>query len=634
MIRLVLWVVVLSTGATWLSHQLRQAITTRLIAAQVVVVGRRFGFEGTTPVVHDVQIFQRGHHLTARRVRIPRWGEAVLEGVVAHEAALGLVGHAYLDQVEVRRAACGLEVRAIGGQVEVERAPAPGGAAPEPVLAGAESSLGHALCRLEAHAVRIHPAGPEGWPTGVVDGQWTPGLISLVLHPDAGGQLALDLPLDRGWVHARAEQLPLSLLPGPLTGTLTGEVSVIQGPTLTAGGHLRWQGGFHHPAVAPEPLADLDVRADFTGHYTPDVALELPHLRVRTGALDTHLQVLVEGGSPVPDRGKTPRKDSTFLPKLQLRATMAPVDCQAAWQSLPRALTGPLAGARLSGRITPRLSLFLPTADPFKLRLDLSLGDGGCHVDALNIPPEAWPPAQSAGPRDDVAWLLEPFTRRVPEATRPVEVGPGTPGYLSIDHMPRFVVDAAIVSEDPAFGPGHALDLGLIRRALMFNLDRGRFVYGGSTIPQQLVKNLYLTRDKTLARKVQEALIALRVAQRVPARRILELYLNCIEFAPNVYGIQAAARHYFGKPVGHLTPKEATFLAITKPNPRYADSMRRRGRTPDTEHFREYMRRILQRLVDRGTLTPAALEAAHPLEVVWPRHHSDAGPFLRVPIRP
>ena len=99
----------------------------------------------------------------------------------------------------------------------------------------------------------------------------------------------------------------------------------------------------------------------------------------------------------------------------------------------------------------------------------------------------------------------------------------------------------------------------------MFNVDRRAFVYGGSTIPQQLVKNLFLTREKTVARKVQEALIALRLAAAVPSSRILELYLNCIEFAPDVYGIGPAARYYFGVSPAGLTPRQAAFLAKRAP---------------------------------------------------------------------
>ena len=82
---------------------------------------------------------------------------------------------------------------------------------------------------------------------------------------------------------------------------------------------------------------------------------------------------------------------------------------------------------------------------------------------------------------------------------------------------------------------------------LFRSLERGRFVYGGSTISQQLVKNLFLTRQKNISRKIEEAIITWKMEEVVSKDRIMELYLNCIEFGPNIYGIRHAAQHYFGK---------------------------------------------------------------------------------------
>ena len=117
----------------------------------------------------------------------------------------------------------------------------------------------------------------------------------------------------------------------------------------------------------------------------------------------------------------------------------------------------------------------------------------------------------------------------------------------------------------------------LVKRAMSMNIQRGWFVYGGSTITQQLVKNLYLSREKTLGRKLEEAIIVWQMEQSLEKEKILELYLNCIEFGEHVYGIRAAAKAYFNKEVRELTPLEGAFIMATKPKPRYAWSIYKKG---------------------------------------------------------
>ena len=102
---------------------------------------------------------------------------------------------------------------------------------------------------------------------------------------------------------------------------------------------------------------------------------------------------------------------------------------------------------------------------------------------------------------------------------------------------------------------------------MRLDLQHQRYVYGGSTITQQLVKNLILDRRKTLKRKFHELLIADRVYQKVPKSRVLELYVNVIEFGPGVYGIKEAADFYFQKTPSKLSVNEAIFLAMLKPDP-------------------------------------------------------------------
>ena len=137
-----------------------------------------------------------------------------------------------------------------------------------------------------------------------------------------------------------------------------------------------------------------------------------------------------------------------------------------------------------------------------------------------------------------------------------------------------------IIGEDSRFWTHHGVDpaelsdaLGLDRsrgaaataRALWERRDRVR---GASTITQQLAKNLYLSPSRSVARKLKEAITALRLELALPKRRILELYLNVVEWGPGVWGADAASRRYFGMPASRLTPEQAAALAATLPHPR------------------------------------------------------------------
>lgn len=131
-------------------------------------------------------------------------------------------------------------------------------------------------------------------------------------------------------------------------------------------------------------------------------------------------------------------------------------------------------------------------------------------------------------------------------------------------HLRRAVVEA----EDGNFYRHHGIDLHEVRESLKKNMRKKRFARGFSTITMQVVKNLYLTRQKTLTRKILEILLALKMEQALSKDRILEIYLNSVEWGKGVYGAEAAARRYFKKSALSLSPDEAAFLAAILPNPR------------------------------------------------------------------
>ena len=127
----------------------------------------------------------------------------------------------------------------------------------------------------------------------------------------------------------------------------------------------------------------------------------------------------------------------------------------------------------------------------------------------------------------------------------------------------------SVTAEDGKFIHHHGFDWDGIQTALNKNRDQGRVVAGGSTISQQLAKNLFLVNKRSFVRKGQEAVATWMMERMWSKQRILEVYLNSIEFGDNIYGVEAAAKHYFGKTAQSLTQDQAIFLAAILTNPKY-----------------------------------------------------------------
>jgi len=154
-----------------------------------------------------------------------------------------------------------------------------------------------------------------------------------------------------------------------------------------------------------------------------------------------------------------------------------------------------------------------------------------------------------------------PFVRILARDGSVITERGGGDDYVPLDLLPRYVSDAVIATEDQRFYDHHGVDpLGMVRAAII-NLRQGRTVQGGSTLTQQLAKNLYLSSDRTFARKLEEFTLALWLEQRLSKSDILELYLNRVYLGSGAYGIDAAARRYFGKPARNLKLGEAAMIA-------------------------------------------------------------------------
>ena len=166
--------------------------------------------------------------------------------------------------------------------------------------------------------------------------------------------------------------------------------------------------------------------------------------------------------------------------------------------------------------------------------------------------------------------------------------------WIPLSRIPRHVIDAVVVAEDGTFYSHGGVDWFEVQESIEKNIKERKAARGASTITQQLAKNLYLSTSKDPVRKVKELAITLLLEHHLSKNRILELYLNVIEWGRGIFGIDAAARTYFGKAVGDLTLEDATRLAAVIPSPLV--------HRPDTDS-RYVLRRkaiVLQRMIARG----------------------------------
>jgi monofunctional biosynthetic peptidoglycan transglycosylase len=153
---------------------------------------------------------------------------------------------------------------------------------------------------------------------------------------------------------------------------------------------------------------------------------------------------------------------------------------------------------------------------------------------------------------------------------RKLESGTGgrAPSWVEISDISRDFLYSIVMSEDSTFFEHDGIDIDAIAAAAIVNLRKKTYEAGASTISQQVVKNLFLTDEKTIVRKLKEVVVTERLEGAYTKNEILEVYLNIAEFGPDLYGVRAAAQHYFGKKPSEINAAEGAFIAIMLPSPR------------------------------------------------------------------
>jgi hypothetical protein len=249
--------------------------------------------------------------------------------------------------------------------------------------------------------------------------------------------------------------------------------------------------------------------------------------------------------------------DVLGTPKVKFRSSLQRMKAQDLFDSLPAEAFEALRGVRASGSFAFSLSLELDFADLSQMKLDIAPD----VKDLVILDP---------GQGVNLQLLNQDFYHRIEVPSGKVVerlVGPSSPAWVPLDHVPKHLIDALLTSEDAQFFTHRGFSLSAMKRSLKVNLERGGFYQGASTLSQQLAKNLFLPSEKTIVRKIQEAFITWQMERYFTKEKILELYLNVVEWGPDCYGLKEAAIHYFGKTPEELNPLESAYLVTILPNP-------------------------------------------------------------------
>ena len=243
----------------------------------------------------------------------------------------------------------------------------------------------------------------------------------------------------------------------------------------------------------------------------------------------------------------------------QLKLYTGWLNAQELFDSLPAGIFDSLEGIRVTGKLNYSLNIFLNTAHPDDLIFDSRMGKESFNVLGYG--------------KTDLARLNNTFTYIPYEKGKPMParvIGPSNPYFTPLEDISSNLRNAVMTAEDPSFYSNNGFVEEAIRKSLATDFKDKKFKRGGSTISMQLVKNAFLSREKTLARKIEEELIVWLIVNNhiMTKNRMLEVYLNIIEWGRNVYGVGEGSRYYFGKPASELDLGESIFMASIVPHPK------------------------------------------------------------------
>ncbi|MCG8555299.1 MAG: transglycosylase domain-containing protein [Proteobacteria bacterium] len=340
--------------------------------------------------------------------------------------------------------------------------------------------------------------------------------------------------------------------------------------------------GLASPRLAKEPIQGISFELSGQGSWLPaERRLEIERGLLVTGRAAFELQGIMEWAA-----------DHYFF---DFGGKLGATPCTDAVRSIPADLLGELVDFSWGGTLAAETSLHVDSRTLDETSLTFNFEDD-CEF-------------ASAPAMADLQRFGMPFVHTVVEPDDTLfafETGPGTEAWIPIEEISPYLIHAVLAHEDLRFFKHAGFAPNQIRNALVKNLKAGAYRVGASTITMQLVKNLLLRREKTLRRKVQEAVLTWWVERMLEKKDILELYLNVIEYGPAVYGVRNAARHYFSRLPQDLSPAEAVYLANILPNPKLYYEHFTSGKLPPA--FIAKLIRMMKRMGERGWYSVPATE--------------------------
>lgn len=277
-------------------------------------------------------------------------------------------------------------------------------------------------------------------------------------------------------------------------------------------------------------------------------------------------------------------------------------DANDFFESLPKGLFFNLEGIKTSGDLGFHFKFMVDLASPDDLVFSSGLEKQ--HFKILSFG------------NTNLSKMTEPFMYTAFEKGVPVrtfEIGPDNPNFRTLDVIPAYLKDAIMTSEDGQFFNHRGFLPDAFRQSIITNIKQRRFARGGSTISMQLVKNVFLNRNKTITRKLEEALIVWLIENNglSSKERMYEVYLNIIEMGPMVYGVNEGAQFYFGKDVSKLSLAEAIYLASIVPHPKwFRYSFDKDGRL--REFLASYYKLMSEKMLHKELITQGDFDALLP----------------------
>ncbi len=366
---------------------------------------------------------------------------------------------------------------------------------------------------------------------------------------------------------------------GDLKLSLAGGLAQVEGDLTLAGLNI------DHHLLARQPVRGVGFAFNFTGEIDPlqrRVTVEAATLR--------------RGGLEIDFDGELIHAEDRGARKYRLHLAVPKVACQEVIKAIPAELAPSLVGFELKGDFELELAADIDFADLEKLTLTGRVERDKCK--AVKVP------ALVSSDRLGGAFVHRVTMRDGAERT--VDLHEGSQTYTALDQISPYMTAAVLTTEDGGFWRHRGFITSQFPAALRSNLEAGKIRLGASTITMQMVKNVLLSHERTLSRKLQELFLTWYVEQSLSKQRIMEVYLNVIEFGPGVYGITRAASHYFGKTPGELTPPDAAFLALMLPSPVRRHVHYCEGQLSPA--FQAKMKRLLAIMQSRGRLDPETYE--------------------------